>query len=115
MIIKIVTDKISKAELEEIAKEFFIGMIKVVVDVKKEIMAVGGELHVDANQVLIENGSKQQDIWGISIYFSKPAEDWIEFFSLINIRPKEKNFSQDIESREIREKIKNIVNKLVVE
>jgi hypothetical protein len=114
MTIKIVKDKISKEELKEISKEFFPGMIKAVVDVEKEIMALGGELHIDANQKLIERGSEQENIWGINIYLEKPKENWIEFFSLINIKPKAKNFSQEIESPEIKEKIKKIVNKLII-
>jgi len=115
MAIKIVKDKISIAELKEISKEFFAGMVKAVVDVEKEIMAVGGELHIDANEVLVKDGSSQENIWGINIYLDKPKEERIEFFSLINIRPKAKNLSQEIEIPEIKEKIKAIVNKLIID
>ena len=53
MRIKIIDKKISKDELQEIAKEFYVVMIKGVVDVERDILAVGGEYHMDANNVLI--------------------------------------------------------------
>ena len=113
MAIKIIKEKISKDDLRDIADEFFGEMIKSVVDIEKEIIAVGGELHVDANEALLSNGSKQENIWGINIYLDKPKSEWIEFSSLINIRPLANNRSMVIEASEIREKIIEIVNKLI--
>lgn len=113
MTIKIIKDKISKEELAEIGKEFFDDMVKAVVDVEKEIIAVGGELHSEVAGILIKNNSQSKNLWGINIYFNKPKEEWIEFNSLINIKPALGNHSWGVESQEIREKIKKIVDKLV--
>ncbi len=113
MNIKIVKDKISKDELKNIAREIFGEMVKAVVDVKKEIMAVGGELHADSEALLLKDDSNQDDLWGINIYPDKPAEDWIIFTALINIRPRLGNKSMEIQDKNIRERIKKIIDKLV--
>ncbi|MEI7616244.1 MAG: DUF5674 family protein, partial [Actinomycetota bacterium] len=62
-------------------------MVKFVVDVEKEIMAIGGDLHADEEAILIENGSGQKNLWGINYYLDKDAENTIEFDSMINLRP----------------------------
>lgn len=113
MNIKIIRDKISKSELEELAKEFYVEMVKGVADIDREIIALGGEWHIDANSILIEDGSKQNNLWGFNIYLSKPKEERLEYNSLINIRPAQYNVSMEIESEEIKNKIFDIVNKLV--
>ncbi len=113
MNIKIIRDKMTKLELEELAKEFYVEMIKGVVDIKKEIIALGGEWHMDANLVLIEDGSKQENLWGFNVYLNKPKGKMVEYNSLINIRPKQGNMSMEIESEEIKSKIFEIVNNLV--
>ena len=112
MTIKIVENKITKEELAEIGKEFYEEMVKAVVDVEKEIIAIGGELHSDAAEVLIKNNSQSENLWGINIHFDKPKNEWIEFESLINVKPVFSNRSTKIEKPEIREKIKKIVDKL---
>ena len=94
MNIKIIRDKMTKLELEELAKEFYVEMIKGVVDIKKEIIALGGEWHMDANLVLIEDGSKQENLWGFNVYLNKPKGKMVEYNSLINIRPKQGNMSK---------------------
>ena len=71
MNIKIVDKKISEKKLREIAKDFYVTMIKGVVDIERGILAMGGEFHMDANMVLIGNGSKQQNVWGFNWYFDK--------------------------------------------
>lgn len=113
MAIKIIKEKIARKELEDIAKEFYVDMVKAMVDIESETMAIGGELHSDANEVLIKNGSSQENVWGINIYLDKPKEERIEFSSLINIRPLKGNRSIEIELPEIRERIKKIVDKLI--
>lgn len=115
MEIKIVKDKITQDELKKIAQEGFGEIVKAVVDIEKEIMALGGELHSDANELLLENGSKQENLWGINIYPEKPEDGKIEFSALINIRPSIDNRSMEIQNSEIKKKIKQIVNKLLVE
>jgi hypothetical protein len=105
--------KISKAELAEIAKERFGDMVKAVVDIELGIMVVGGELHADEEAMLLEQGSKQENLWGINIYTDKPVGERIEFDSMINIRPRQNNRSRDVLDQAVREKIKIIVNNLV--
>jgi len=77
-------------------------------------MAVDAGLHSDEEELFLQNGSRQQDLWGINIYPEKQDDSWIEFDSMINLRPTQGNCSRGIENPEIKEKIKNIVNKLVL-
>lgn len=110
--IKIVKDKILKSELDALARETFGVMVKGVVDLEREIMALGGELHADEEAMLIEDGSQQKDLWGINMYPAKPFEQAIEFDSMINIRPSDNNYSRDIKDPDIRKKIAILVRKL---
>src|SRR3989344_1841170 len=71
MNIQIINKKISETELKKIAEEFYGSMIKGVVDIELGVLAMGGEYHMDANMILIENGSKQQNVWGFNWYFEK--------------------------------------------
>ena len=114
MTIKIIKDTISKKELTDIAKNQFGDLVKAVVDVKKEIMAVGGELHADEEALLLQNGSRQENLWGMNIYPNNPEENRIEFDSVINIRPSQNNKSRSVESLDIQRKIRDIVNRLIL-
>lgn len=111
--IRVITDKITLAELKNIANERFGDLTKAVVDLEKEIMAVGGEMHFDEEQLLLAQGSKQENLWGINLYPDLPAEQFVEFDSMINIRPKQNNRSRSVEDEVIRKKIKAIVQKLI--
>lgn len=113
MAIKIVRESIDVEELRNIAKDQFGNLVKAVVDVEKEIMSLGGELHADEEVLLSENGSKRENMWGINIYPEKSGDDWIEFDSMVNIKPQHGNRSRGVENAELQEKIKTIVNKLV--
>lgn len=110
---KVVIDSITLQELKAMAKEMFGNMVKAVVDVDKEIMAVGGELHSDSQELLIEKGSKNENLWGINIYPDVTGENFVEFDSLINLKPALGHRSRGVENLEIREKIIKVVNKLV--
>lgn len=110
---RIIKDLISKTELAEIAKEQFGDLVKAVVDVEQGIMAIGGELHADEEAVLLEQGSRQEDLWGINLYPNKPEEEWLEFDSMINVKPSQDNRSRGVENNETREKIKQVIKKLV--
>jgi len=112
MDIKIITDKVTQSELLQMAKDGFGDMVKAVVDVEKKIIAVGGELHADAEAILLENGSKQENLWGINIYPEKAATERIEFTSLINIRPSVGNRSMDIQDENVRQIIKQTAKDL---
>jgi len=113
MEIKIVRDAITKVELNEMAKQQFGDMVKAVVDVEQGIMAIGGELHSDEEAMLLDQGSLQKNLWGINLYPERPVPEWIEFDSLINVRPSGGNRSRYVESTEIRDTITTIVNRLV--
>jgi len=113
MEIKIVKDSISKKELADMAREQFGDLVKAVVDVGQGIMAVGGEMHADGEVILMEReSSKREHTWGINLYPSKTGEDWIEFDSVINLKPSFGNRSRGVDNPEIQEKIRNIVEKL---
>ena len=111
---KLIDVKISKNELGELAKERFGDMVKAVVDIELKIMVVGGELHADEEAILLEKGSKQENLWGINIYVDKPDNERIEFDSMINIRPRQNNRSRDVLDPAIRNKITIIINSLIV-
>lgn len=115
MPLKIIEQSITKSELAELAKERFGDMVKAVVDVERGIMTIGGELHADEEMVLLEHGSRQQDLWGINLYHEKNGDDFIEFDSMINIRPSQNNRSRGVEDAETREKIITVVKKMVIE
>ena len=110
---EIIKDKISRKEIAENYLTYFQTVTKPVIDIEKEIIAIDGELHADLESYLLENGSKQEYLWGINLYPFKDEEDFIEYTALINVRPSQNNYSMEIENSEIREKIRNIVNKLV--
>ena len=113
MEIKIIDKQINVADLREIALNQFGDLVKAVVDIEMGIMAIGGELHADEEVLLSENGSKRDNTWGINIYPEKSAEDWIEFDSMVNIKPHYGNRSRNVDDPNIQEKIRAIVNKLI--
>lgn len=105
----IIDKSIDNKELIEIAKTIFGDMVKGVVDIKKEIIAVNAELHADLEAFLLEKGSKQENLWGINFYPEIDGEDFLEFDSMINIRPSQNNRSRGVENEEARNKIIEIV------
>lgn len=115
MPIIIVKDSIKKRELKSVAEKQFGDFVKAVIDTKQEIMAIGGELHADEEVLLIEQeGSKREYVWGINIYPEKTGEEWIEFDSVINLKPSFGNRSRGVDNPKIKRKIIKIVEKLVL-
>ena len=112
---EIVRTRIERARLLELTELWFGDMVKYVVDVRRGIAAVGGELHADAEQVLLEDGSLQADLWGANYYPAELGEDRIEYTSLINIRPAAGNRSMEIELPEVRERVRGITIRLLDE
>jgi len=111
----IIREPISRDELKRIAKERFGDLVKAVVDVDREIIALGGELHADEEILLIEKESSQrQNLWGINFYPDKIGSDFIEFDSVINLKPSFDNRSRGVDDAAIREKIKKIIQKLII-
>ncbi len=111
MIIRIIDTPITRAEAKEIAQEFYVDMVKGVVDVEQEILALGGEWHMDANIKLIEHGSLQRNIWGFNFY---PDENRILYTSLINIRPSQHNRKIEVQDPELRRRMEDVIRKLVI-
>jgi len=111
---KIITKALDFSELKEMTAMFG-NMVKAVVDVDKGLLALDAELHSDLEALLLENGSKQEDLWGINLYPELPDNQFVEFDSMINMRPSQGNRSRGVESGEVRSKIieiiKNIVNR----
>jgi len=106
--------KIKITELKEMTKRMYENLVKAVVDIEKEIMAVDAEMHVDLEQFLIEKeNSEPKNLWGINIWPEKSEDDFIEFDSMINLKPGLGNRTRGIDSVELREKIIGIVNKLI--
>lgn len=111
MEIIILEKEIDLEELVRLAEKSFGNMVKAVVDINKEIMALGGDLHADEESLLLEHGSNQGDLWGINLYTDR--ENIIEFDSMINLRPSQGNKSRGVEDPKTRDIIINVVNKLV--
>lgn len=108
----ILDNKKSLSEIQKMAERMFGNFVKAVVDVQKRIMAIDAELHADEEALLLENGSLQNDLWGINIYpfLDRKGPDFIEFDSMINLRPSQGNRSRGVENVETRNKIISIVN-----
>lgn len=113
MEIIIIHANVAKIVLNEMATQQFGDMVKAVVDIEQGIRAIGGELHSDEEALLLEQGSMQKNLWGINLYPERPASEWIEFDSMINVRPSGGNRSRYVERAEIREAVTTIVNRLV--
>ena len=112
--IRIIETSITLLELQQIASERFGDMVKGVVDIERQIMALGGEMHADEEAVLLERGSKQDNLWGVNLYVDTPFPEMVEFDSMINIRPRQGNRSRGVEKEEIRTKILAVVQRLVL-
>jgi hypothetical protein len=110
---KIVRNKIKLSEIKEMADNMYGNMVKAVVDVEKKLIAVDGELHSDEEELLIEDGSMQKNLWGINIYPEKQGSEFIEFDSMINIKPSQNNRTRNVDDSGIREKIIKIIDLLV--
>ena len=114
MDIRIVETTISLSDLRNVAEEFYGDMVKGAVDIEKGIAAFGGEYHIDASNLLVEHGSRQQDIWGFNIILDQPRDAWIEYTSLINIRPKAGNRDMEVHDPAVRAAMKTMLDKMIV-
>ncbi len=99
----------TSTELNQMATAMFGNLVKAVVDVDKKLLAVDAELHSDLEALLIENGSRQKNLWGINLYPEMKGDDFVEFDSMINMRPSQGNKSRGVDDLELRKKIMEIV------
>ncbi len=111
-----IVQNISLAELRDMAEKMFGNIVKADVDVAKNIVIIDMEMHVDGEQALLEGGSRQEDLWGINL---KPdsygTDEFIEFDSMINIRPRQNNPSRDVLDQVVRQRIRIIIGEVVHE
>lgn len=113
--IETVREVITVGRLKEIAATQFGDLVKAVVDLDRGIAAVGGELHSDEEAVLLADGSKQPALWGVNLYpdeFGEPG--FLEFDSMINVRPSNGNRSRSVDDEQTRAAISELVGRLVV-
>jgi hypothetical protein len=110
---EIVDSPMSFQRLMAMAEARFGDLVKAVVDVERRVIAVDAELHSDQEALLLENGSVQRDLWGINLYPGLVDEDFIEFDSMINLRPSHGNRSRYVQDPEIRARIVAIVDSLI--
>lgn len=111
--IVILEQPIEPAELARLVAAHFEDMVKYVVDVRRQILALGGEMHAEAEQRLLDAGSEQPDLWGANYYPGRGPVDCIEFTSLINISPRRGNRSMEIQDEALRQRIREITFRLI--
>ena len=107
-------DRVLVSHLEELAGRMAGQLVKAVVDVADGRLAIGGLMHADEEAVLLDLGSRQRDLWGINLYPDQyGTDDFIEFDSMINLRPGQGNRSRSVDDAGVRAQIRSIVDGLV--
>ncbi|PIP24154.1 hypothetical protein COT50_00795 [candidate division WWE3 bacterium CG08_land_8_20_14_0_20_41_10] len=106
--ILILRNKATKEEVDEVTKAYR-GYAKVVVDVEQEILSAGGEYHIDCEQVLINNGGSQENLWGGGFKFENKE---IDFMGLTNYKSHLKHLSYEVTFPEIREKMEKVIRRI---
>lgn len=107
--IHILRQKATRQQIEEMLEELGL-LIKLAVDIRRNILAGGGQMHADCEGVLLEDGSRQEDIWGADWI---PATQAAEFEALINIRPNQQNYSITIQDSAIKRRVEIVVRQLL--
>lgn len=110
---QIIENPTDRKVLMPMMPNYFGDMVKAVVDIERKIIGVDAELHADIEQTLLGQGSSQYDLWGINLYPEMEGEDFIEFDSMINIRPGQGNRSRDVQDADTRQRIIDTVNYLL--
>ncbi len=112
--IEIIREKIRNDYINKFLGKPFEEVVKFVIDIERKIIALGGELHSDAGELLIKDGSDSRNLWGGNIYpLRKKEEILIEYNSLINIKPLKNNFSLEIQDDKIKQEIRKIIDELI--
>lgn len=110
---KILSAKIEKEELAKSENIFDGPMVKGVVDIEKQLLAIDAGLHADLERMLLEAGSSQEVLWGINLWYEDDGEDFVEFDSMINVRPRQGNRTRDVEDEATRKRIIEVVQKWI--
>lgn len=112
---ELINKMISRSSLKKMSENMFENLVKAVVDIEKEVMMVDALMHADLEVALLELGSSQKNLWGINLYPYESGESFIEFDSMINLRPSWGNRSRGVDDPLIQKKIIELVHKLVDE
>ncbi|MCA9382664.1 hypothetical protein KC660_04645 [Candidatus Dojkabacteria bacterium] len=111
---KLVNESIKISELKKMSENMYGDLVKAVVDIKQGIMVVDAPMHADQEKFLLEKGSNQENLWGINLYPEFYGEsDFLEYDSMINLRPNQNNLTRGVDDEQVREQIKEVVDKLV--
>ncbi len=111
--IEVRSERVTGEDLRRLVLEGFGDMVKYVVDIERETVALGGQLHADAEALLLDAGSRQADLWGANYYPGRTLEECIEFTSLINIRPRQSNLGMEIADPLVRERVRELTYRLI--
>lgn len=111
--LRIIREPVDRATLAAEAAAGFGDMVKAVVDTSRGIMAISADLHSDEESALLDDGSRQLDLWGINLYPAEPGVDWLEFDAMINVRPAHGNRSRGVDDEATRDAIRRVVATLV--
>ncbi|HSC25008.1 MAG TPA: DUF5674 family protein [Candidatus Babeliales bacterium] len=111
---QIVCEKVTLDELKKMSEKMYNRIVKAVVDVEKGIMVIDMEMHADGEMFMLENESMQENLWGINIHPELEGDMFIEFDSVINIRPSQENRTRGVDNTILQNKIKKLVARLVV-
>ena len=106
---------IAASDLKRLVETGFVDMVKFVADIERGVIAIGGQLHADAEEVLLETGSRQADLWGANYYPERAADERVEYTSLINIRPASGNPGMEIQDEAVRERVRDLARRLIGE
>ena len=108
-VILLVTSKLSSEDLAKVAEDFD-GYVKVVVDIERKILTAGGKLHSEGEELLLQDGSKQERLWGGGLDLETGE---IDFDSMINIRPQHDNSSREVLLPDIRKIMGEVIRNLL--
>lgn len=111
--IEVIERKMTNGHLQKFLGDPFPEMIKFVVDVRRGLVALGGELHSDAEAVLLGQGSDQGDLWGGNLYVEKTGARRVEYTAMINIRPSAGNASMQVKDPHIQEGMRRLLEHLL--
>lgn len=107
------SEPISIEELRQLVPGRFRDMVKGVVDLQRRLLVIDADMHADQEASLLADGSEQRDLWGINLYPELEGADWLEFDSMINLRPSFGNRSRGVDAAATQELIRDIVGRLV--
>lgn len=105
-----IVDSISVSELLKLTEDSYGDLVKADVDLVRNILLVEMEMHADGEAHLLEDGSKQEDLWGINLYPAEfGTENFIEFDSMINLRPRQGNRTRGVDNETLQSQIVSLV------